>query len=113
MVRRRSGPGLLRSVARTAVVSSTATAASKATSNAMNQKAMQAQQERAAATQAQQDMDQMKAQLAALQPTPTQAAPAPAAQPDLLAQLTQLAQLKEAGALTDEEFRLAKAKLLS
>jgi len=29
------------------------------------------------------------------------------------AQLTQLSQLKEAGALTEEEFRLAKAKLLT
>lgn len=36
----------------------------------------------------------------------------PAAQPELLAQLTQLTQLKEAGALTEEEFKLAKAKLL-
>jgi Short C-terminal domain len=39
------------------------------------------------------------------------AAPA-AGGPDLMAQLQQLQQLKEAGALTDEEFAAANAKLL-
>jgi hypothetical protein len=32
--------------------------------------------------------------------------------PDMMAQLQQLAQLHDAGALTDEEFAVAKAKLL-
>jgi hypothetical protein len=31
---------------------------------------------------------------------------------DLVAQLAQLAQLKEAGVLTDDEFQIAKAELL-
>lgn len=117
MSRSRRGSGLLRTVARTAVISSTATAASQATSGAMNQKAIRSQQEQAAAIQSQKEMEQMKTQLAAIQSTQEQAAAVPttppAAQTDLLAQLTQLTQLKEAGALSDEEFQLAKAKLLS
>ena len=44
---------------------------------------------------------------------PAAAAPAPAAAPDLMGQLQQLAQLKDAGALTDEEYAAAKAKLLA
>lgn len=46
--------------------------------------------------------------------TPTAAVEPPTAAPptDLVAQLAQLAQLKEAGALTDDEFQIAKAKLL-
>jgi hypothetical protein len=44
-------------------------------------------------------------------PPPAGTAPA-AGGPDLMAQLQQLQQLKEAGALTDEEFAAAKAKLL-
>lgn len=65
--------------------------------------------------QSQQDIEQMKAQLVAVQSAQTQAAvpAAPAAQTDFLTQLTQLTQLKEAGALSEAEFQLAKAKLLS
>jgi hypothetical protein len=45
--------------------------------------------------------------------SPAAVEPPPAAPPtDLVAQLAQLAQLKEAGALTDDEFQVAKAKLL-
>nr|WP_242028400.1 SHOCT domain-containing protein [Pseudanabaena sp. FACHB-2040] len=51
---------------------------------------------------------QQPAPAPALAPTPI-----PTPQSNLLAQLTQLAQLKEAGALTDDEFQLAKAKLLT
>jgi membrane protease subunit (stomatin/prohibitin family) len=55
------------------------------------------------------------AQAAAPEP---QAAPAPApapapAAPDTVAQLTQLAALKDSGALTEAEFEAEKAKLLS
>lgn len=120
-MRNRRGRGVLNTVARTAVISGTATATNKAVSGAMDQKAMQAQQEQVAAMQAQNDLEQMKAQLAAVQAAQVQAAvpaaapaPTPAApQTDLLAQLTQLSQLKDAGALSDEEFQLAKAKLLN
>lgn len=43
-----------------------------------------------------------------------EAAPAPqATEPDLMAQLQQLAQMHEAGVLNDEEFATAKQKLLA
>lgn len=103
---RRRGPSLLRTAARTAAIAGTATATSRAVHSTMDQKALKAQQAQIAAVQSQQEIEQIKAQLAAAQSPP-------AAQPDLLEQLTRLAQLKEAGALTDEEFQLAKAKLLS
>lgn len=113
----RRGPGLLGTIARTAVISGTATATSNVVNSKMTQSAMQAQQEQAAAVQTQAEMEQMKAQLAAMQSMPVQAAPvAPAstpAQPDLLGQITQLAQLKASGVLSEAEFQLAKAKLLS
>lgn len=116
MSRSRRGPGLLKTVARTAVISSTATATSRAVNSAVDQKAIRAQQEQAAAMQSQDEMERMKTQLAAMQSVQDQAAGVPtappAAQTDLLAQLTQLAQLKEAGALSEDEFQLAKAKLL-
>lgn len=112
MPRNRRGPGLLRSAARTtartAAISATATATSRSVNNAIDQKAARTPQEQVVFVQTQ-DVEQMKAQLAAV-PSST-AVPAP--QTDLLAQLTQLAQLKETGVLSDAEFQLAKAKLLS
>lgn len=46
-------------------------------------------------------------------PAPVEAAPAPAeAGPDPVAQLTQLAALKDSGALTEAEFEAEKAKIL-
>lgn len=117
----RGGPGLLGTMARTAVVAGTATATVNAVSGAQASRAEAKQQEaaaRAAGVQAQADVEQLKAQMEALQAQQAQAAipaaaPAPpGGAPDLLAQLQQLAQLKEAGALTDAEFQAAKAKLL-
>jgi len=49
------------------------------------------------------------------QPAPQEYAPAPApaaAAPDPIAQLTQLAALRDSGALTEEEFEAQKAKIL-
>ena len=105
----RRSPGLIGTMARTAVVAGTATAVSKGVSGAMRS---DANQQQAAAAQAQAEyahaeMDQMQAQMAAMQAQQNQMAP------DLVTQLQQLAQLKEAGALTDAEFEAAKAKLLS
>lgn len=111
MVRRR-GPGLLRTAGRTAVIAGAATASSRAVHNTMDRKAMQAQQAQMATMQTQQEIAQMQAQLAAVQ-SAQPPVPASNPQPDLLDQLTRLGQLKEAGVLTDEEFQLAKAKLLS
>ncbi len=113
--RRRTG--LLGTVARTAVIAGTATAVSRGMSNAMNASTQQRaqfqeyqSQQEAALRQAQID-DAVQQHLAAQQATPL---PAPAAPPvnDMLAQLQQLAQMKQAGLLTDEEFIAAKAKLL-
>lgn len=115
----RRGPSLLGTMGRTAAISATATATSKAVSGSMEQNALRAQQEQAAAIQAQREMEQMKSQLAGLQASQSTATlvqpatPVATSQSDLLAQLTQLAQLKEAGALSEAEFQQAKAKLLA
>jgi Short C-terminal domain len=87
-------PGLLRGMARTAVVAGTATAVSNRVSR------------RQANRWAQQDM-------AAYEPAPGYGDPAPAAPaPDPIEQLKQLGALHEQGVLTDEEFAAQKAKLL-
>jgi Short C-terminal domain len=87
-------PGLLRGVARTAVVAGTATAVSNRVSRR--------QASRWGYT------DQGYAE-----PEP-QPAPVPAAEPapDPIAQLKQLAALKDQGILTEEEFAAQKAKIL-
>ncbi|MFL5663112.1 MAG: SHOCT domain-containing protein [Ktedonobacteraceae bacterium] len=127
VVGQRRGPGLLGMAARTAVVAGTATAVSKGVSGSMDQAAISKQQQmeqqqvaQNAANQSQAELEQMKAQLAAMQAQQLQAdqaqattAAAPSAQPDLIAQLQQLSQLKQSGALTEDEFQAAKAKLLS
>jgi hypothetical protein len=126
VVGQRRGPGLLRTAATTAVVAGTATAVSKGVSGSMDNAAMSKQQQmeqqqvaQTAANQAQAELEQMKAQLAAMQAQQLQAdqaqattTAAPSAQPDFITQLQQLAQLKQAGALSEYEFQAAKAKLL-
>lgn len=60
------------------------------------------------------DQDQRLAELEAQRaPVGTSAPPAPAAAPDLVAELTKLKGLADAGALTPQEFEAAKAKLLA
>jgi Short C-terminal domain len=83
-------PGLLRGVARTAVVAGTATAVSNRVSRR--------QSERWAAQEA----------------PPPQAAPAPAAPAaeSTIDQLKELGELKSQGVITEEEFAAQKAKLL-
>jgi membrane protease subunit (stomatin/prohibitin family) len=85
-------PGLLRGVARTAVIAGTATAVSN----------------RVSRRQANRWSQQEEQQYYQEQPPP---APAPAAA-DPVAQLKELAQLKDQGVLTDAEFQAQKAKLL-
>ena len=92
-------PGLLRGVVRTAAVAGTATAVSNRVSR------------RQAQRWGQQDSY-------AQEPEPSYAAPppAPAAAPaaaDPIAQLKELAALKQQGILTDEEFAAQKAKILA
>lgn len=90
-------PGLIRGAARTAVVAGTATAVSNRVSKR--------QEER---------WQQQEVPTAPVQQAPIQAAP-PAAQPEksTIDQLKELAELKEQGVLTEEEFAAQKAKLLA
>ena len=92
-------PGLLRGVARTAVIAGTATTVSNRVSRRQGQK-WAAQEQQAA-------------------PPPQQyAAPPPAAPPpaagggDRLEQLKELGALKQQGVLTEEEFAAEKARIL-
>jgi len=89
-------PGLLRGVARTAVVAVTATAVSNRVSR------------RQANRWSQQEEQQYEQQA----PPP---APAPVAAPqtDVVTQLKELADLKNQGILTEEEFAAQKAKVLA
>jgi Short C-terminal domain len=97
-------PGLLRGVARTAVVAGTATAVSGRVSRR--------QQGRwAAKDQAAQDQAAPEAP-----PPPIQDAEPPAATEDtgdMLSQLQQLGVLRDSGVLTEAEFDAQKAKILS
>jgi Short C-terminal domain len=115
----RRGRGLVGTIATTAVVAGTATAVNTRMTDRHYNKQAAAQQEAAAdqaAFDSQQQIAQMQQQMAAMQAQQAAAgagvAPAPAGGPDLMAQLQQLTQLKDAGALTDAEFQAAKAKLL-
>lgn len=100
-------PGLIRGVARTAVIAGTATSVSNRVSR------------RQAGRWAAQDQQQQAA--AAPPPPPQYAAPAPAyapppPAPDMdakLAQLAQLGQLRDAGVLSDTEFEVQKNRILT
>lgn len=88
-------PGLLRGVARTAVIAGTATSVSNRVSRRQGQR--WAEQEASAA------------------PPAPPAPPAPAAasgQNDMFEQLKQLGALRDQGILTEDEFAAQKAKLL-
>ena len=122
MPRRFGRPGLVGTMARTAVVAGTA----NATVGAMNrrqagkqQAAFEQQAAQQAAFESQAQMAEMQAQLNAMQsqqappPPPPPAAAAAPAGGDLMAELQKLADMKAAGILTDDEFAAAKAKLLA
>jgi hypothetical protein len=98
--------GLVRGMARTAVVAGTATAVSNRVSRR--------QANRWGAQEAQQQYQEPPPQQYA--PPPQQYAPAPAPAgppPDRVAQLKTLADLKAQGILTDGEFENEKAKILA
>jgi Short C-terminal domain len=99
-------PGLLRGVARTAVVAGTATAVSNRVSRRQANR-WSTQEEAAYYEQQQYPQQQYPPQYA--QPAPVAAA-APA--PDPIEQLQRLADLKSQGILTEEEFQAQKAKIL-
>lgn len=104
-------PGLLRGIARTAVVAGTATAVSGRVQRRQAEKFA----DRDANIAAQRE-DAYNAQQGNDQPPPQQeqAAPPPPAAPapDMIQQLKDLAELKDQGILTEEEFSQQKAKIL-
>lgn len=98
-------PGLIRGVARTAVIAGTATAVSNRVSR--RQAGRWAEQDQ---QQYEQDYQQQQAPPAAYaQPAP---APAGTDMSDQIAQLKQLGELKEQGILSDAEFEAQKQKIL-
>jgi hypothetical protein len=139
----RRGPGVVGMVARTAVVAGTATVVNRGINNAMDNSAQKHQAEEQAQADAYLMQDQLaaqQAQLAAQQeqldaqqqaayapppqyappppayapPPPAYAPPPPAAPaPDRVAQLKELAGLRDAGVLTEAEFQQEKARILS
>jgi hypothetical protein len=103
-----SMPGLIRGVARTAVIAGTATSVSNRVSRRQYNRWSQ-----------QDEQQEAEQQQAAQQQAPPAAAPAPAAPApsaggdDRIAKLQQLADLKNQGILTDEEFAAEKARILN
>ena len=116
--RRMGRPGLVGTMARTAVVAGTATAVAGGVSRRQQGKAQAAAAGQQTDAAQQQQIDQMQAQLdqtAAAQQAAAAPAPAPAAggmSEDAISQLKELAALKEQGILTEEEFAAQKAKIL-
>jgi Short C-terminal domain len=90
-------PGLLRGVARTAVIAGTATSVSNRVSRRQGQRW---------AAQDAPAYDEPQA------PPPPPPAPAAAPSSDPVQRLSELAELRDRGVLTDEEFSAAKAKVL-
>lgn len=101
-------PGLLRGIARTAVVAGTATAVSG--------RVQRRQAERYATRDAHiyAQREQAYEQEVYPQPAYQQPAPAPASSStdNMIAQLEQLGKLKEQGVLTEDEFAAQKARIL-
>ncbi|WP_431956967.1 SHOCT domain-containing protein [Nocardia lijiangensis] len=95
-------PGLLRGVARTAMVAGTATAVSNRVSRRQGER--WAAQEQAQYAQ--------QAQYAAPPPAPQQA-PASGAGTDRITALKELGELRAQGVLTDAEFEAEKARILA
>ncbi|MGW4719832.1 SHOCT domain-containing protein [Nocardia sp. NPDC004260] len=101
-------PGLLRGVARTAVVAGTATAVSNRVSRRQGERW---------AAQEQAQYDPYAQQQYAPQPAAPQPAPAPpsggGAGMDRITALKELAELKAQGVLTEAEFEAEKARILA
>jgi Short C-terminal domain len=121
-------PGLVRGIARTAVIAGTATAVSGRVQRRQAEKFAgrdaQIYADRQAAYQQQTAQPQYAVPAASYQnaapPAPYAApqyapppAPAAPAEDDLVSKIKQLSDLRDQGILTDEEFAAAKAKLIS
>lgn len=107
-------PGLLRGVARTAVIAGTASAVSGRVARRQAEKYTdrdaQIYADRNAAYQQDVQAQQPQQQYA---PPPPPPAAAPPAESDMISQLKQLGELHDQGILTDEEFAAQKAKVLA
>jgi hypothetical protein len=111
VVQRNTRPGLVETMARTAVVAGTATAVSGAVSKSMGGGASAEAQQQSAVAQ-QQMADQQAAMMAQAQAA--QAAAAPTGLTDEgIQKLKELASLKDAGIITEIEFEVQKAKILN
>ncbi len=97
-------PGLIGTVARTAVVAGTATVTSRAVDKRMQQREMQKE------AQAQQKVSYEEQVQAPPTPMPARMG---VTQEEKMAQLKQLMELKQMGALTEEEFQQEKQKILA
>jgi Short C-terminal domain len=105
-------PGLLRGVARTAVIAGTATAVSNRVSR--RQANRWSQQDQSTYAQPQYAQPQYaQPQYAEPQYAEPQPAPASSGAEERLDQLRQLGELRDQGVLTDEEFAAQKARILA
>ncbi|WP_411072610.1 SHOCT domain-containing protein [Streptomyces sp. cmx-4-25] len=112
--RRTGRPGLLGTMARTAVITGTANAVTQRMQRGAAER--QAQEQLTARAQEQALADRAAARAATQAPPPAPAPSAPAQAPaptDRVAQLTALADLKARELLTDEEFATEKARVLN
>ena len=98
--------GLMRGMARTAVVAGTATAVSNRVSRRQANRWAEKDQQQADAAYEEQAPQQQQA------PPPPPPPPQAPAETDMLTQLQQLGELRSAGVLTEEEFAAQKAKIL-
>ena|SRR5512134_1530595 len=103
-------PGLIRGVARTAVVAGTATAVSNRVSRRQANRWSQQSEPQPQYAQQPQYYEAPPQYAPAPAPAP---APTAAAAPDPIEKLKQLAELRDQGILTEEEFAAAKAKVLA
>ena len=99
-------PGLIRGVARTAVVAGTATAVSNRVSRRQAGRWQANEQQ-------QYEQEQYAQQQYAPPPAPAPAAAAAPSMDDKIAQLKELGVLKEQGVLTEIEFEVQKNKILN
>lgn len=105
-------PGLLRGVARTAVVAGTATAVSNRVSRRQANRWAQPDQSAQPQYAQPQYAEPQYAEPQYAEPAAPPPAPASSATDEMLGQLRQLAELRDSGILTDDEFATQKARIL-
>jgi hypothetical protein len=110
MIRRIGRPGLLGTMARTAVIAGTATAVVGGMQSRQQARAAAANQQQVEQQQSMEQQAQIDAMQEQMAGAPT--APSAPAQDDTLTKLAKLGQMKEAGLIDDAEFTAAKAQVL-